>query len=129
MNEKEKLFLELVGGFRWECDLEKYPNSLFVFKNEICIFEIYNPESINPKKIISSYRFGLKQDLKNADIWFNYDKIWSIFESKFGMKYNDIQSFMKDMIEKHFKIRINTVSVFNGEKTNAAEKHFKTILY
>ena len=60
--EKEKIFLEIIEGFEWKYDLEKYPKILFCFKDDSCIFEISNSESINPKKIISSYRFGLKQD-------------------------------------------------------------------
>ena len=106
MCEKEKLFLELVEGFQWKYDLEKYPNSLYALKDGVCIFQFFDLESINPKKIISSYRFSLKQDLKNERIWFSYYKMWSIFESKFEMKYDDIRFFMEDMVEKHFKMSI-----------------------
>jgi hypothetical protein len=108
MCEKEKLFLELIDGFQWRYDLDKYPHSIFAFKDDICVFEIDNSESLNQRKIIACYRFGLKQNLKNARIWFNYDRIWSIFESNFEMKYNDIQYFMVDMLEKHFKISETT---------------------
>ena len=129
MCEKEKLFLELVEGFQWKYDLEQYPNYLFAFKDDIFIFEIYNSESINPKKIISCYRFEIKQDLKNADIWINYDKIWSIFESKFEMKHDDIQFFMKDMVEKHFKIRVNITQKKFMSAIAVVEKHFKMELF
>ena len=35
-------------------------------------------------------------------------RIWYIFVQEFDMKYEDIQSFMKDMLFKHFKIKGTT---------------------
>ena len=105
MDEKEKLFLDLIDGFEWKCDLNQYPNSLFGFKNGVWLFEICINDGLNQKKIIANYRFGFEQDLKNANVWFHYYEIWSVFESKFDMKHDDIQSFMKCMVEKHFKMR------------------------
>jgi hypothetical protein len=104
MDEKEKLFLELINDFQWRYDIDRYPHSIFAFKEDKFIFEIYNSEPLNQRKIIASYRLGIKQDLKNARIWFNYDRIWSIFKSNFEMKDNDIEFFMRNMLEKHFKM-------------------------
>jgi hypothetical protein len=125
MDEKEKLFLELIDGFKWRYDIYKYPNSLFGFKEDKFIFEIEYSDEINEKKIITSYRLGIKQDLKNAAFWFNYDRIWSIFESNFEMKHNDIQFFMNDMLEKHFKMSGTTPSSYGAELKKWLEKHFK----
>jgi hypothetical protein len=114
MCEKEKLFLKLIGEFEWGYDVEKYHNSLFGFKGDVFLFEIYNSEALNQQKIIANYRFGLEQDLKNHSFWFNYDKIWSVFESKFSMKYTEIKSFMNGMVEKHFKMNGVTTSDYCG---------------
>jgi hypothetical protein len=116
MDKKEKLFLELIEGFEWKCDIKKYPNFLFGFKDDICLFEIHNHSGLNQNKIIANYRFVLEQDLKNADFWFDYDKIWSVFESKFGMNYNEIKSFMNGMVEKHFKMKGFTTCIVNSCK-------------
>jgi hypothetical protein len=105
MKNKEEVFLELIEGFEWKCDIKTYPNFLFGFKDDIYLFEIYKSKEINQQKIIANYRFGLEQDLKNANFWLDYDKIWSVFESKFGMNYNEIKSFMNGMVEKHFKMK------------------------
>ncbi len=105
MCEKEKLFLKLIGEFEWKYDAQEYPSSLFGFKGKEILFEIYNSEALNQQKIIANYRFGSGQDLKNHSFWFNYDKIWSVFESKFSMKYTEIKSFMNGMVEKHFKMK------------------------
>ena len=105
MDEKEKLFLELIDGFEWKYDSNQYQNSLFGIKKDSCLFEIHNSNSLNQQKIIANYRLGFEQNLKNSDFWFHYSKIWSVFESKFDMKYDDIQTFMKGMVEKHFKMK------------------------
>ena len=108
MDEKEKLFLQLIDSFEWKCDVQKYKNSLFGFKNDICLFEIYISNDLNQKKIIANYRFGFEQDLKNALFLFNNAKIWSVFEERFDMKYNDVKSFMNGMVEEHFKMKAVT---------------------
>src|ERR1039458_7134151 len=39
------------------------------------------------------------QDEKNKDFWVDYNEIWSIFQSKYSMKYQQTQALMKDVIE------------------------------
>jgi hypothetical protein len=41
--------------------------------------------------------------LKNGYLWVNYNRVWSIFESKFGMEYEQIQDLIKGIVEEHFK--------------------------
>ena len=125
MDEKEKLFLEFIDTFEWKCDVKRYKNSLFGFKNDICLFEIYNLYGLNQQKIISSYRFDLEQDLENTYFWFNREKIWSVFEAKFDMKYNDIQSFTKGMVEKHFKVKGVAIYKYRSAEDILVDKHFK----
>ena len=112
MDERDKLFLELIDGFEWKYDLNQYPNYLFGFKNDDCLFEIFNIDGLNQQKIIANYRFDIEHDLKIVNFRFNYEKIWSVFESKFDMKYNDIQHFMKCMVEKHLKMKVCTPLCF-----------------
>ncbi len=118
MEEKEKLFLELIDGFEWKFYLNQYPKSLFGFKDDVCLFEIYNENGLNQQKSIASYRFGFEQDFKNASFMFNHDMVWSVFESKFYMSYSETQSFMKNMVEKHFKMRVVTTRLWGREIPN-----------
>ena len=87
----EKKFLELVAGGHWEEDQEKYPHCQFWFVDDKCMFE-----------------FG-KQDGKNGRLWCRYDGFWSIFSSDFCMEWLEVRQFMMDMVEKHFKLRADTV--------------------
>ena len=42
-----------------------------------------------------------KYDKKNQYFWINYARIWSIFNDKFKLNYNEIQQFIKDWLEVH----------------------------
>ena len=84
---KEQIFLDLWNGCTIKFDFEKYPEKIFLMKNDKVIFE---------------------QDHKNGRLWCNYNRVWLIFEKEFGMKYDDIQSFIKNMVEKHFKLWVLT---------------------
>ena len=125
MEEKEKFFLELIKGFQWKYDLEKYNNFLFGFKNENCLFAINSNTKLNKKKILSIIKnnnLGFKQELKNCLFWINHEKVWSIFESKFNMNYDEIQLFAKNIIEKYFRILIFKTLMMNKKLTLQVEK-------
>ena len=75
----EDFFLDVIKGIKIKKQT-KYPDSLFWEKNGKILFE---------------------QDFENMDLWVNYDIIWKIFEKVFGMEYNEIQLFIKGMVEEH----------------------------
>lgn len=78
---KEEKFLELFQGLEMKSDIEKYPNSVFFFRGDKCILE-----------------------KEKHYLWVSYNRIWKIFEDEFGMDYGEIQTFIKSMVEKHFKM-------------------------
>ena len=86
-NTPEKLFKELIQGIdinKPVVDFEKYPNSIFWFKGDKCLFE---------------YNF------KNQTIWIDFDEIWSKFLPYFKGNYYDIPGFMEVQVEQHFKLK------------------------
>ena len=104
--EYEKLFLELthLDELEIKFDFIEYENYLFHFYNESELF---------------------LQDKKNGWFYMNYTKIWSIFGSKYNLKYDDIQSITKDIVEKHFKLK-DIITTFRNEfYDTSVEKHFK----
>jgi len=62
---------------------EEYPDSIFFKKNGKVVME---------------------QNKKNMNFWFDYDNIWSFFESFFGMKYEKIQEVLNYWLEETFKL-------------------------
>jgi hypothetical protein len=60
-----------------------YPNSIFYRKNGKVVME---------------------QDKENEHFFFDYDNIWSFFESFFGMKYQEIQEVLRHWLDEDFKL-------------------------
>jgi hypothetical protein len=62
---------------------EKYPNSIFYKKDGEIV---------------------MAQDKKNEYFWFNYDQIWSFFESFFDMEDQQIRDVLRHWLEETFKL-------------------------
>ena len=48
------------------------------------------------------------QDCKNEKFWTNYYKYWELFESKFHLKYDEIQAITKYLVEEALKREVGT---------------------
>ena len=82
IRDMEGFFLSFLEG----CEIkisDKYPGSIFYIKNDKILFQ---------------------QEMKNKYFWVEYDFIWSIFESKYGLNYTETQAFIKDVLETHIKL-------------------------
>jgi len=84
--------------------LEKEQKFISIFEEyQICLLS-----NKNPKDWVLYYnkegKCLIKHNKKNNITWIRYIYIWSIFEKEYNMNYEDIQSFMKDQLLKHFKI-------------------------
>ena len=91
IDEKEQLFIDLIQGCDIKLDQYKHHFIIFIFKNDEFMFEYY---------------------WKNDEVCCAYDNIWSIFKSKFNMSYKELNIFITDQIETHFKFRPSTTATF-----------------
>lgn len=98
----EQRLLEILNGCEIKIDKEKYPDSVFLFKNGECYFEI-----------------------ENLILWCRYKHVWQIFENEFSMNYVDIQQFIKGQVEEHFKCMGLTPLTPNNLQIIWVEEHFK----
>ena len=48
------------------------------------------------------------QDAKNGKFWCDYERYWEIFKSKFRLKYTEIQSITKFLVEETLKQEVDT---------------------
>jgi len=64
------------------------PNSVFYKKDGEVIFELY--QDSNNKNIMN--------------FWVDYYKIWKVFSNKFGLSYDEIQSFIKMEVNNVLKL-------------------------
>ena len=46
----------------------------------------------------------MQWDVKNDYFWFHRDRIWSVFETKYSMTYEETQRFLKSMLDLHLKL-------------------------
>lgn len=87
-NDKHMAMINFLDPFLTNLELivsEEYPDTLFFKQNNEILFEFdYNSE--------------------NKYFWVDYSKIWVVFETKFGLNYNEIQAFIKYQVEKGIKI-------------------------
>lgn len=86
---KEDMFFELIQDLEVKVDLEKFPYSTFFFKNKEIWFEIWK-----------------KQDEEYGYFYCSYNKMWSIFKDEYRLNSVEIKYFIKDMIEKYFKMNL-----------------------
>jgi hypothetical protein len=103
-NTKEAAFAGLMNGLERRQDWKNYPHSIFWFKNGTYMFEY---------------------DGKEKYFWCSYPDVWAIFEKQFNMEFEEIQSFLRDMMELFFKhkgVKANYASV---KCSLRIEKHFK----
>lgn len=63
-------------------DQNRYPHSIFAFKKDKFIWEF---------------------NKKTGNLWISYSKIWLVLEKDYGLDYKNIHSFVKHLLEKHFK--------------------------
>ena len=83
LKSKEDYFIEILKVLKPKT-LNEYPNS---------IFYVYNG------KIYIQY------DKKNNYAWLDYNRIWSIFESKYHCNYQEIKDITEHLLEEHLKLR------------------------
>jgi hypothetical protein len=125
MDSNEKLFLELIDGFVWKHDKNTFPNRLFAFKDDSCLFVIYNVVWFSPEKFIVCHRLGLKQELKDFYFYVNQEKIWNIFSRKFDGYYKTTKQFLQDMMENNFEVQEPNLRKCTRFNLKIFEEHFK----
>ena len=103
MNDPKVWFKSLLNSLDQKV-YDRYPNSIFYVKDN----EVY-----------------MEYDKENGYLWISYDKIWSVFQLKYHMEDLQIQRFIKDMMEEHYKLRGLTpytgFTVYDVE----VEEHYK----
>ena len=83
----KSFFLNYIQDLEIKIDKKRYIDYVFYFKNGCILFE-YNG--------------------KNGYFHCQYDGFWSVFEREYHMKYQQIQAFIKNGVEEHFKFKVTT---------------------
>ena len=83
-----------------------YPGSIFMYYDEQFIRQkklarVLNEEIVYPSKIVGTCLFEL--DYKNGWINCDHNEIWLFFRKNYSINYNNIQTFIKNILENHAK--------------------------
>ena len=79
-------------------DLKHYPRTVFFFKED---------------------KFWMGYNWKNKILWCRLEYFWEVLERENNWNYEEVQAFIKDQVEKHFKIK--DVSIFSKHSKNHSE--------
>ena len=106
---KEKLtmkeyFIEFLKSLTTKLDPE-YPNYIFYLNNK--------------NKIVIEY------DKKSNIAYLDYYKIWSVFETKYHLKYQEIKELTGPMLEQHLKLKGVTTGIPYTYSDFMLEQHLK----
>lgn len=92
LNEMENFLYEKLNGCEIKIsEKEEYKDYVFYVKEDIILF-YHRREEL------------LKQESKNGYFNVRYDEIWSVFERRFGLDYEQIQVLIKREVERHLKL-------------------------
>jgi hypothetical protein len=97
--EKYKLGLHQDEEKDYEIWFKKMLTDLEVNRSKYSDFLIYKKDGV----VLYNY------NEKNGNFWIDYDKIWSVFKSKFHLKENEIKLITKDMVEEHLNLIGTTI--------------------
>lgn len=106
IDEKEKLFLEVahLDELVIKFDFIEYEYDLYYFYKDNCLFD---------------------QNKKTMYFYIRYIKIWSVFEKKFGINFQEIKDFMLGMINKYFKLKNYIPFQRINHSVKDVDEHFK----
>lgn len=100
----EQRFEELVAGLTRKVDFDQWPDYIFFLRGDECLF---------------NYNFS------SGNLWCHSEKVWELLEREGWCKYDEVQSFLKNQIEKHFKLTIVTPKMAISRWRKLIEDHFK----
>jgi hypothetical protein len=110
----KKILKEEFEDFDWIKDQNPEPWEEFIFRyidltpklenTKHGIWMVYRDEN-------GEWVFLHKQNPKNRVVWFNYSKIWSVFENKFGFNYKETEEFLESWLGEHYNLRRVTAKI------------------
>jgi len=87
--------------------------------------EVYNEDGLEFIYFNKEKEWIFYQDCKNGEFWCNYTRYWSLFESNFSLKYEEIQAITKYLVEEALKREVDTPKECVNRIVNMVEEALK----
>jgi hypothetical protein len=65
-----------------------------VYKEIYDSLKYWIPSIIPDTKVTINNKYSYHYDPETKDLWIDYKNIWSVFKSKYGMRYHDVQALI-----------------------------------
>ena len=67
----------------------------------------------------------MEYDWENKDLWCRWEGFWEVLEEENGWEYYEVQAFIENQVEEHFKVKGFTPIFPLRVKNLLVEEHFK----
>jgi hypothetical protein len=82
-----------------------------IYKEIYDLLKYWIPSIIQDTRVTINDKYSYHYDSKNKNLWIEYDNIWSVFKSKYGMEYSDIQSVISGYAVSTHNIEVKHTQV------------------
>ena len=101
INEEEKsdVVKDLEKRWAMEDEFRRIMKDVIEKKDPLNLDRILYVDKNDPTKIYMRY------DQKTKYVWIDYYKLWSIFESKYGLNYLETREFFRGILKRDYNLR------------------------
>ena len=96
--------MNIFEGTHIKLDLKRYPNQVFFFKEDV---------------------FWMEYNWKNGYLGCKWKDFWETLKKENNWNYEEVQAFIKDQAEQHFKLKGVTPPQYFAASKKLVEEHFK----
>ena len=102
----KKIIKEEIDDFNWVGDVEPMePGMEFLKDNFDDLKKVIKDDKTYYVDSERKPLFMYYQDLDIGVVWVDYNRIWSVLEKDFGLKYSEIQGLIEDWLGETYKLR------------------------
>lgn len=95
--------MNIFEGLHIKLDLKTYPNRIFFFKEDM---------------------FWMDYNWKTKDLWCRGEGFWEVLEREYHWGYDEVERFIKNQVEQHFKLKDVTPYANTLGVTDQVEQYF-----
>ena len=97
--EKSDVVKDLEKRWAMEDEFRKIMKDVIEKENPLNLDIIFYVDKNDPTEIYMEY------DQTSRYVWINYEKLWSVFESKYGLNYQKTKDFFKGILKRDYNLR------------------------
>ena len=97
--EKSDVVKDLEKRWAMEDEFRRIMKDIIEKKDPLNLDRILYVDKNNPTE------YYMRYDQKTKYVWIDYDKLWSIFKTKYDLNYYEIRDFFKGILKRDYNLR------------------------